>query len=90
MKYGRGSLRALDNLEVSRQLREEAHNTLEGYLYKIRDLLDDGSETPFMKCSQSSERQALSKKLSETVAWLHDEGETADTLQLWEKRSALE
>jgi hypoxia up-regulated 1 len=86
----RGSLRALDNLEVSRQLREEAHNTLEGYLYKLRDLLDDGAETPFTKCSQQSERKALSKKLSETIAWLHDEGDTADTVKLWEKRSALE
>jgi hypoxia up-regulated 1 len=80
----------LDNLELSRQLREEAHNTLEGYLYKLRDLLDDGSETPFMKCSQPSERQLLSKKLSEIIVWLHDEGDTADTMLLWEKRSALE
>lgn len=77
-------------MEMSRQLREEAHNTLEGYLYKLRDLLDDGPETPFMKCSQSSERQTLSHKLSETIAWLHDEGDTADTVQLWEKRSVLE
>ncbi|OAX37691.1 actin-like ATPase domain-containing protein [Rhizopogon vinicolor AM-OR11-026] len=89
-RASRDRLRALDNLEVSRQLREEAHNTLEGYLYKLRDLLDDGPETPFTKCSQHSERQALSKKLSETIAWLHDEGETADTMQLWEKRTGLE
>lgn len=84
------SLRALDNMEMSKQLREEAHNTLEGYLYKLRDLLNDGPETPFTKCSQPSERQTLSNKLSETIEWLHDEGDTADTLQLWEKRSALE
>ncbi|KAJ8582405.1 actin-like ATPase domain-containing protein [Rhizopogon salebrosus TDB-379] len=89
-RAARDRLRALDNLEVSRQLREEAHNTLEGYLYKLRDLLDDGAETPFTKCSQQSERKALSKKLSETIAWLHDEGDTADTVKLWEKRSALE
>lgn len=89
-RAARERLRALDNMEMSRQLREEAHNTLEGYLYKLRDLLDDGPETPFMKCSQSSERQTLSHKLSETIAWLHDEGDTADTVQLWEKRSVLE
>jgi len=75
---------------MSLQAREEAHNTLEGYLYKLRDLLDDGPETPFMKCSQQSERQTLSQKLSETIAWLHDEGDAADTTKLWEKRSALE
>lgn len=89
-RAARERLRALDNMEMSRQLREEAHNTLEGYLYKLRDLLNDGPETPFTKCSQSSERQTLSNTLSETIAWLHEEGDTADTLQLWEKRSALE
>ncbi|KAG1787250.1 heat shock protein 70 family, partial [Suillus plorans] len=89
-RTARERLRALDNMEMSRQLREEAHNTLEGYLYKLRDLLDDDPETPFMKCSQSSERQMLSNELSETIAWLHDEGDTADTVQLWEKRSVLE
>lgn len=89
-RAARERLRALDNMEMSKQLREEAHNTLEGYLYKLRDLLNDGPETPFTKCSQPSERQTLSNKLSETIEWLHDEGDTADTLQLWEKRSNLE
>lgn len=89
-RAARERLRALDNMEMSRQLREEAHNTLEGYLYKLRDLLNDGPETPFTKCSQPSERQTLSNTLSDTIAWLHEEGDTADTLQLWEKRSALE
>ncbi|KIK43680.1 hypothetical protein CY34DRAFT_81319 [Suillus luteus UH-Slu-Lm8-n1] len=89
-RAARERLRALDNMEMSKQLREEAHNTLEGYLYKLRDLLNDGPETPFTKCSQPSERQTLSNKLSETIEWLHDEGDTADTLQLWEKRSVLE
>jgi hypoxia up-regulated 1 len=77
-------------MEKSKQLREEAHNTLEGYLYKLRDLLNDGPETPFTKCSQPSERKVLSNSLSETIEWLHDEGDTADILQLWEKRSVLE
>lgn len=89
-RAARERLRALDNMEMSRQLREEAHNSLEGYLYKLRDLLNDGPETPFIKCSQLSERQTLSDKLSEIAAWLHEEGDTADRLQLWEKRSALE
>lgn len=89
-RAARERLRALDDMEMSKQLREEAHNTLEGYLYKLRDLLNDGPETPFTKCSQPSERQTLSNKLSETIEWLHDEGDTADTLQLWEKRSVLE
>ncbi|KAF9238683.1 heat shock protein 70 family [Melanogaster broomeanus] len=83
-------LRAIDRKEASKQVREEAHNTLEAYLYKLRDVLNDGPDMPFMKCSKPSERQAISQKLTETVSWLHEEGETADTTALWEKRGALE
>ena len=76
--------------EASKVLREEAYNTLEAYLYRLRDLLEDRPDTPFMKCSKSSERQAISHKLADTTAWLHEEGETADTAALREKRAALE
>lgn len=89
-KAARDRLRALDNMEVSKQFREEAFNTLEGYLYKLRDLLDDGPETPFMKCSKPSEREAISRKVADTSAWLHSEGESADTSTLLGKRRALE
>ncbi|KAI6112082.1 heat shock protein 70 family [Pisolithus croceorrhizus] len=89
-KAARDRLRALDNMEVSKQFREEAFNTLEGYLYKLRDLLDDGPETPFMKCSKPSEREAISRKVTDTSAWLHSDGESADTSTLLGKRRALE
>ncbi|KAI5990421.1 heat shock protein 70 family [Pisolithus albus] len=89
-KAARDRLRALDNMEVSKQFREEAFNTLEGYLYKLRDLLDDGPETPFMKCSKPSEREAISRKVADTSAWLHSEGESADASTLLGKRRALE
>lgn len=77
-------------MELSKQVREEAFNTLEGYLYKLRDLLGDGPETPFMKCSKPSEREVISRKLTDTSNWLNNEGETADTSTLFEKRRALE
>lgn len=83
-------LRALDTKEASKLLREEAHNTLEAYLYKLRDLLEDRPDSPFMKCSKPSERQVISHKLADTITWLHEEGETADTSALREKRGALE
>ncbi|KAI6117497.1 heat shock protein 70 family [Pisolithus croceorrhizus] len=89
-KAARDRLRALDNMEVSKQFREEAFNTLEGYLYKLRDLLDDGPETPFMKCSKPSEREAISRKVADTSAWLHSDGESADMSTLLGKRRALE
>ncbi|KAI6118149.1 heat shock protein 70 family [Pisolithus sp. B1] len=89
-RAARDRLRALDNMQVSKQFREEAFNTLEGYLYKLRDLLDDGPETPFMKCSKPSEREAISRKVADTSAWLHSDGESADTSTLLGKRRALE
>lgn len=83
-------LRAIDTKEASKALREEAYNTLEAYLYKLRDLLEDKPDSPFMKCSKPSERQAIARKLADTTTWLHEEGETADTSALRGKRGALE
>jgi hypoxia up-regulated 1 len=76
---------------VSKARREEARNTFEGYLYKLRDLLDpDNTETPFKKCSQESERRAITEKLDESFSWLFDKGDLAETSQFLEKRVALE
>jgi hypoxia up-regulated 1 len=57
----------------------------------VRDLLDDdNSQTPFKKCSQESERKTIAQKLEESIAWLHEKGDYADTAQLLDKRNALE
>jgi len=90
-KQARSRLRALDVEEATKFRREEARNTFEGYLYRLRDLLDsDGTDAPFKKCSQEAERRAISEKLDESFAWLFDRGDLADTSQFMEKRVALE
>ncbi|KAH9477088.1 Hypoxia up-regulated protein 1 [Psilocybe cubensis] len=90
-KKARGRLRAIDLEESAKSRREEARNTFESYLYRLRDLLNDESaDTPFKKCSQSSERQAISEKLDESFAWLFDRGDLAETSQFLDKRIALE
>jgi hypoxia up-regulated 1 len=84
-------LRLVDYEEAAKQRKEEARNNLEGYLYRVRDLLDDShQETPFKKCSQESERKAIAEKVSETIAWLHDKGDLAETSQFWDKRNAVQ
>ena len=83
-------MREIDNIEGSKRRKEEARNNLESYLYKLRDLLDDESQTPFKKCSQAEERSAIHKKLEETLAWMHDEADNADTTQFLERLSSLE
>ncbi|KAM6493377.1 Heat shock protein 70 family [Amanita muscaria] len=90
-KAARSRLRALDVEEAAKMRREEARNTFEGYLYRLRDLVDpDNTDTPFKKCSQESERKAISEKLDELFAWLFDKGDFADTSKFLEKRVALE
>ena len=84
-------LRLVDYEESAKQRKEEARNNLEGYLYRVRDLLDESHhDTPFKKCSQESERKAIGEKVSETIAWLHDKGDLAETSQFWDKRNAVE
>jgi hypoxia up-regulated 1 len=81
----------IDLDESAKARKEEARNTLEGYLYKLRDLLDEeNKDTPFKECSQPQERSAISVKLEETFTWLHDKGDVAETSQFLDKRNALE
>ncbi len=70
--------------------REEARNSLEGYLYRVRDLLEEEGETPFRKCSKEAERDTMKEKLEETLSWLHEHGDDADTRDYISRRTALE
>lgn len=57
----------------------------------MRDLLDpDSGETPFLKCSQDTERSAIREKVHETMDWLHDKADVAETSQFLDKRNAIE
>ncbi|OCH90865.1 actin-like ATPase domain-containing protein [Obba rivulosa] len=89
-RQARERLIAVDNEEAAKRRKEEARNTLEGYMYRVRDLLDDDSDTPFLKCSQDEERKAIREKLQETFAWLSEHGDDADTAQYLDKRASLE
>ncbi|KAJ7160962.1 Hsp70 protein-domain-containing protein [Mycena filopes] len=90
-KNARSRLRAIDLDEAAVARKEEARNTFEGYLYRMRDLLDEENrDTPFKQCSQEAERKAIAAKLEESFAWLHDRGDVAETSQFLDKRNALE
>jgi len=81
----------LDLEETAKNRKDEARNTLESYLYRLRDLLEDENhETPFKKCSTDNERQSMTQKLEELFTWLHDRGDVAETSQLLDKRISLE
>ncbi|KAJ6463417.1 Hsp70 protein-domain-containing protein [Mycena sanguinolenta] len=90
-KNARSRLRAIDLDEAAVARKEEARNSLEGYLYRMRDLLDEENrDTPFKQCSQEGERKAIADKLDESFEWLHDKGDVAETSQFLDKRNALE
>ncbi|KAJ6478603.1 Hsp70 protein-domain-containing protein [Mycena vitilis] len=90
-KNARSRLRAIDLDEAAVARKEEARNTLEGYLYRLRDLLDEENrDTPFKQCSQEAERKSIAAKLDESFDWLHDKGDVAETSQFLDKRNALE
>ncbi|KAJ6520608.1 Hsp70 protein-domain-containing protein [Mycena vulgaris] len=90
-KNARSRLRAIDLDEAAVARKEEARNSFESYLYRMRDLLDpENRDTPFKQCSQEAERKAIAAKLDESFVWLHDKGDVAETSQFLDKRNALE
>ena len=67
-------LTAFDASDRSRALREETLNNLEGYTYKIRDILEDES---FVAASTSAEREMIEEKSNDASMWLYGEGAEA-------------
>ena len=75
---------------MAKRRREESRNLLETYLYRLRDLLDSDSTAPFIVYSKEEERTQLSELLQDTFHWISESGDSADTIELWSKRDALE
>lgn len=67
-------LKAFAASDKARVQREEALNLLEGYTYKIRDLVADEG---FVAVSSETERKVLSEKASEASEWIYDDGAEA-------------
>ncbi|CCM00707.1 uncharacterized protein FIBRA_02747 [Fibroporia radiculosa] len=90
-RQARARLQAVNNEEAAKRRVEEALNALEGYMYRLRDLLDDESaNAPFVKCSQEKERKRIAEQLKDTFSWLSEHGESADIGELLDKRTVLE
>ncbi|SPO03521.1 related to stress protein ORP150 [Cephalotrichum gorgonifer] len=79
-------LKAFEKSDRARVLREEAVNQLEGYTYKVRDLLD---AEDFVAASTEAERETLRALASETGDWLYDGGADAPRDELTKRLKAL-
>ncbi|KAJ9632023.1 lumenal Hsp70 protein [Taxawa tesnikishii (nom. ined.)] len=86
MQRMKDRLAAFDRSDKARVAREEALNVLEGYTYRVRDLLTDVS---FESASTEAVREQLSSLLSSTSEWLYGEGATATTETLRGKLADL-
>ncbi|OHE93238.1 hypothetical protein CORC01_11463 [Colletotrichum orchidophilum] len=79
-------LKAFEASDKARRLREEALNQLEGFTYKVRDLLESDA---FIASSTAEERATLEKKNSEASDWLYEEGADASREDLKKKYKEL-
>ena len=77
----RARLNAFDKSDRSRLLREETMNNLEGYTYKIRDILEDEG---FIAVSTEMQRDEIETKSNDASMWLYGDGAeaTRETLKL--------
>jgi len=60
-------LTELDKLDSNRAAREEALNSLEAYIYRSRDLLED---FVFRKVSSDAQRKTFKEKIESASEWL--------------------
>lgn len=67
-------LNAFDKSDRSRVLREETLNNLEGYTYKIRDILEDEG---FISASTQQQRDDIETKSNDASMWLYGDGAEA-------------
>jgi len=70
-------LAALAQTDKERMMLEESRNTLESYIYFIKNkLIDD--ESSVGKVSNEEQREAVSKAATDTEEWMYDDGYNAD------------
>ncbi|KZS89329.1 actin-like ATPase domain-containing protein [Sistotremastrum niveocremeum HHB9708] len=82
-------LAAVDSMEASKRRKEDARNSLEAYLYRLRDLLGE-ADTPFVECSTEEERKTMAEKLDQVFEWMFESADSAGLLEFREKRNLLE
>ncbi|MCJ1274582.1 lumenal Hsp70 protein [Puttea exsequens] len=68
-------LAAFDKSDRSRVYREETLNRLEGYTYKIRDILEDEG---FITASTTKQRDDIEAKSNDASVWLYGDGVEAN------------
>lgn len=79
-------LSAFDASDRARVLREEALNNLEGYTYKIRDILEDDG---FKEASTAAQREEIEQRSNDASTWIYGDGVEANQAALKERLDEL-
>ncbi len=79
-------MKAFETSDKARRLREETLNQLEGFTYKVRDLLDSDA---FVAASTSEERAKLESKASDASDWVYGDGADAPQKELKSRLKGL-
>lgn len=87
IRQAKDRLLAFEQSDKARRQREEALNQLEGFTYKVRDLID--SEV-FVAASTEAERKLLEEKSSAASEWLYGDGADASKEDLKKKLKELQ
>ncbi|PSR80074.1 Hsp70 protein-domain-containing protein [Coniella lustricola] len=87
VRQAKDRLLAFAQSDKARRQREEALNQLEGFTYKVRDLID--SEV-FVAASTEAERKSLEEKSSSASEWLYGDGADASKDELKKKLQELQ
>ncbi|KAK8869653.1 hypothetical protein IAR55_000221 [Kwoniella newhampshirensis] len=84
-------LNSIASFEASKAAREEARNSLEGYLYRLSGFLSaDADNKAVQEYSTKEEQKTLKALVDETFEWLGEHAESAEEKLLRAKRAALE
>ena len=83
----RERMKAFDKSDKDRKRREEALNTLEGYTYRVRDMLENEG---FIAVSTEKQRSALESMNKEASDWLYGDGTEAKTAEFKKRLRELE
>ncbi|KAH8766404.1 Hsp70 protein-domain-containing protein [Hyaloscypha sp. PMI_1271] len=79
IKRMKDRLQSFDDADRSKRLREESLNQLEGFTYKVRDLLD---KPEFIGASTEEERASLESKSKAASDWIYSGGADASREEL--------
>lgn len=88
IESSRSKLRALDTIDRQRREREAALNSLEGYMYLVKNKLVDNAEE-LAAVSTDETRQSVITLCEETEEWLYGEGREEGTAAYQRKEGEI-